>query len=141
MKIETFPHDDANEFFWSKMGRFFASAKVRSDLGGYVTSDTRFTWWLAFDDANQVMGFCASRRDKTGAQVYLTYDYVLPNLRGQGIYCALFQARLEAVLQDANIKRLFAVCGKMSLGMYEKHGFVTYGQRGGYTLVERIVHD
>lgn len=139
MRIEEFAHNDTDERFWAKMGPHFANPAVRNAVGGFMTSGPQFTWWVAFDDAEQAMGFCAAKREKAGAQVYLTYAYTLPDYRSQGVYTALFAARLAAVLPWPGVWRLYAVCGAASLPMLLAHGFAPCGQRGHFTVVERML--
>lgn len=139
MRIEEFSHDDSNERFWAKMGPHFASPAVRNAVGGFMTSGPQFTWWVAIDDSEQVMGFCAAKKEKAGAQVYLTYAYTLPDYRGQGVYTALFAARLNAVLLWLGVRRLYAVCSAASLPMLLAHNFVPCGQRGHFIVVERML--
>jgi predicted GNAT family acetyltransferase len=138
MHIERYAHDEGNEFFWSKMGRFFASPAVRNAVGGFMTSGPQFTWWVAFDDEGQVLGFCAAKREKK-TQIYLTYAYVLPEYRGQGVYTALFLARLQDVLLEGNVTRMYAVCNLASEGIFLNYDFAPCGTRGSYTIVERLI--
>jgi L-amino acid N-acyltransferase YncA len=135
MRIKSFAHDDGNEEFWAKMGPFFASPTVRNAVGGFMTSDARFTWWVAFE-RGRVIGFCAARADKKNA-MYLTYAYVLPDHRGQGVYDALFHARMKDVLKT-NPTRLWAVVNPKSEKIFYSEGFVKTGARGQYDIVERV---
>lgn len=138
MRIEQFAHDDHDESFWAKMGPFFASPAVRSAVGGFMTSGPAFTWWIAFDEAGEVLGFCAAKREKAGRQVYLTYAYTVPAHRGEGVYTALFEARLAAVLTWPNVQRLYAVCSASSVFMLAGHGFDSVGMRGQFAVMERL---
>jgi GNAT superfamily N-acetyltransferase len=139
MNIQKFDHDEENEFFWSKMGRFFASPKVRASVGGFMTSGPAFTWWVAFDDGGQVMGFCAAKRERGGEQVYLTYAYVLPEHRGKGVYTALFHARQADVVTWPGVKRLHSVVNLHSEPIFPENGFVKCGERGSFTIMEKIL--
>lgn len=153
MHVEQFTHNDHDERFWAKMGPFFASPAVRSAVGGFMTSGPQFTWWVAFDERPErsgfpqegtqskgdVLGFCAAKREKAGHQVYLTYAYVIPAHRGQGVYTALFQERLAAVLTWPDVGRIYAVCSDSSVGMHAAHGFSPAGSRGQFTIMERIL--
>jgi len=139
MEIREFQHNEDDEFFWSKMGRFFASPKVRNAVGGFMTSGPAFTWWVAFDDNNNVIGFCAAKSEKGGKQAYLTYAYTLPEHRGTGVYSALFSARMEACLQWPGLQRTYAVCSKASIGMLKAQGFTENGNRGTFVIVEKLL--
>lgn len=136
MKIRRFPHADEDDYFWARMGPFFANSKVRSSVGGFMTSDQRFTWWCAFGPRDRIIGFCAARQDKRGS-VYLTYAYVTPEHRGQGVYEALFHARLSDVLTWPGLTRLYAACNPLSETIFFKNGFTQYGARGQFALVQR----
>jgi GNAT superfamily N-acetyltransferase len=139
MEIQRFEHSEENDFFWSKMGRFFASPKVRDAVGGFMTSDLRYTWWVAFDEAGQVRGFCAARRDKKGKRIYLTYAYVLPEHRGQGVYEQLFLARQADVMGWQGIESLWSVVNPHSEKIFFEHGFIETGRKGQYVTVEKKV--
>lgn len=137
MDIREFKHDDDNEYFWAKMGAFFASPKVRESVGGFMTSGPAFTWWLALDN-DKTAGFCAAKLEKGKAQVYLTYAYTVPAYRNTGVYTALFETRMKAVTQWPGIKRIYSICNDNSIGMLRARGFHEVGRRGQFTIVEML---
>ncbi len=139
MKIAEFEHNDENALFWARMGPFFASSKVRKAVGGFMTSGPAFTWWVAFDDDNHVMGFVAAKRERGGSQVYLTYAYTLPEHRGKGVYTALFAARMKAISAWEGVKRIHAICSASSVPMMLANGFQECGKRGQFSDLERIL--
>jgi hypothetical protein len=55
--VKTMSQD--SEGFWQLMGRFFADRCVRKELGMAMSSDERYTWFVAID-GNTVLGFCAA---------------------------------------------------------------------------------
>jgi GNAT superfamily N-acetyltransferase len=121
-------HD--SEGFWEMMGRFFADRHIRKELGMAMSSDERYTWFVAVNGAT-VLGFCAAVF--TPAGVEFKHRWVLPSHRGQGIGYALFEARLEFA-RDRPIK---AVAVPSVQALFERHGFVKVRQQGRYPVMKR----
>ena len=132
MNVKRYAHGEGD--FWQRMGPFLASAQVRRELGVAITSDEKTVWWLAIDGSD-ILGFCAARVQ--GDVCHLRHDYVVPGARGNGIYRALFSARLEGCQGMGKVMR--ATVSKNSLPQYLGSGFVATGTRGQYTIVERGV--
>src|SRR5690606_34498153 len=116
MEIRQYKHGEGD--FWQRMGPFLASAAVRRELGAPITSDETTTWWLALD-GEQTLGFVAARRRAGGWE--FRHDYVVLEAREQGVYRALFQARLESCAQTGGTVR--ATVNERSLPLYLQFGF------------------
>lgn len=56
MIIQKFNQEDPD--FWLLMGRNFASASIRKELGVSMSSDESYSWLLAMEEG-KVVGFCA----------------------------------------------------------------------------------
>ena len=136
MEIRQYKHGEGD--FWQRMGPFLASAAVRRELGAPITSDETTTWWLAVD-GDRTLGFVSARL--RGGTWEFRHDYVTPEVRGQGVYRALFRARLDACAQTGGIAK--ATVNARSLPLYQEHGFEPVAQRGQYTIVQKelTVHD
>jgi hypothetical protein len=92
------------------------------------------TWFIAYDSDSDInpVGMCAAVGK--GAYYQLCHDFVIPIYRGKGVYQMLFDKRFSW-LSGFPSK---AVCTKMSVGMYLKHGFKQTRQTVNYTFVERF---
>ena len=119
------------EGFWQLMGRFFADRYVRKELGMAMSSDERYTWFIAIDGAT-VLGFCAAVA--TPAGIEFKHRWVLPSHRGQGIGRALFKARLNFA-GDRPIK---AIVVPSVQSLFERHGFIKVRQQGRYPVMKRV---
>lgn len=130
MDIRTLKHADGE--LWFLIGRFFADRAIRRALGGPLSSDPNYTWWVAAAEDGTVAGFAGAERRK--GVVTLHHAYVLPDHRGVGIYAALLEARIRwARAQGASEIR--ATCTEMSRPALLRRGFVVTGHRGQYATV------
>jgi predicted N-acetyltransferase YhbS len=119
-----------SEGFWELMGRFFADRGIRKELGTAMSSDERYTWFIAVE-GGMVLGFCAAV--STPAGVEFKHRWVLPSRRGQGIGRTLFNARLDFV-GDRPVK---AIVVPSVQALFERHGFVKVRQQGRYPVMKR----
>lgn len=119
-----------SERFWELMGRFFADRCIRKELGMAMSSDERYTWFVAIE-GETVLGFCAAVN--TPAGVEFKHRWVQPSRRGQGIGRALFDARLEFA-KDRPIK---AIVVPSVQSLFERRGFVKVRQQGRYPVMKR----
>jgi predicted N-acetyltransferase YhbS len=131
------------EDFWKLMGPFFASAKVKRDLGVAMSSDESYTWLLVMEKG-QVAGFCAIVPIKagsfpfTGAGSDFRYFYVPPeSANRQRISDKLMKEALKTV-KDQNLKAVILPDEKP---FWESFGFVEVFRRGKYPTMARLVED
>lgn len=124
IKVEQFNQED--EGFWELMGRYFASAKVKRDLGIAMNSDETYQWFLAFI-GDRLAGFCALSPAKTGTD--LKHLYVV---EGEGVETQLLGCAIAAAS-----KPLRATVREDEFALYEKQGFKVVKRRGQYIQIER----
>ena len=125
----------ADDELWRRIGRYFADRKIRRDLGGPMSSDDTYTWWIAEKDG-AVAGFAAIEAGKSA--MILRHSYVLAPHRGNGVYAALLAARI-AFAKAAAAKLIRTTATSMSLPKLLKAGFTAISDRGQYTVVERAL--
>jgi hypothetical protein len=109
-----------DEGFWALMGPFFASAKVKRDLGVAMSSDENYKWILAFLKG-QVVGFVTIVPGKDCEHVKHLYSVdsdhaVLTNL-------------LKAATKTNPLK--LAIVAPEELPIWEAHGFSKTGKTKG----------
>jgi len=132
VEIKQYQHGEGD--FWQRMGEQFASPVVRRELGRAMTSVPEYVWWVALED-DQVVGFAALAPQHDDS-AELRHAYVMPEHRGQGLYCKLLEARIEYGRE--HFARLYTVATDASKPGLEAHGFVEIGKRGRYTRMELV---
>jgi GNAT superfamily N-acetyltransferase len=131
--LSVFHH--ADDALWGKIGRYFADRVVRQELGGPLSSDDAYTWWVA-EDNGTVVGFAAVEVSSKSAK--LRHAFVRHNYRGRGAYQTLLTARLDW-LRGQHIARVSATCTDMSRHSLDEAGFRKIGSRGKYAVVEAVL--
>lgn len=132
VQIRRYAHGEGD--FWHRMGPFLASAAVRRELGGPITSDEATEWWIAIDDQSETIGFAAARHRKDVWE--LRHAYVVSEWRGRGVYHSLCQLRLNAG-RETGAKVARTTVNEHSLPVYLELGFREVSSRGRYTVVEK----
>lgn len=127
--IEMYRHGD--DRLWARIGRFFADRKVRQELGGPMSSDERYTWWVAIV-RGKIAGFAAVEVIKQAA--FFRHAYVLEPYRENGAYTALLAARLRFV-RAAELDHVTAYCTPCTRDRLAAAGFREIGQRGRYVTM------
>lgn len=130
IEIVKMSHADDKRLFFSYMGEFFASKKIRAELGDCMSSDDSYTWWIAKNSDDEVMGFCAAEIKKI---ITLKHAYVLPEHRHLKLYNKLMSARMKYLKRQKKVMKV--VASPDSVGVLSKRGFVKTGERGRYTLM------
>ena len=93
-KIEVEQFNQEDEGFWNWMGRHFASAQIKRELGIPMSSDETYQWFLAFS-GKDLAGFCAVTPERSGSR--LRHVYVLPEFRNSGTGKQLIAAAITSV--------------------------------------------
>lgn len=123
VKVERYNQED--EGFWGLMGRYFASAKVKRELGVAMSSDETYSWFVAFKDGD-LAGFCAMSPEKHGSR--LRHVYVLPEHRSNGI-----ATQLVGVAIAGSPKPIALTVRKSEAAFYSRFEFKPNGKtRGQY---------
>ncbi|MCZ8392160.1 N-acetyltransferase [Achromobacter xylosoxidans] len=130
-------YDDEPAFF-ALMGRFFASANVRRDCGGYPLSDgPRYLWFIVRRRAsNRVLGFISI--ELMSGEVRIRDGYVRPEARQLGLFRALRQRVLEYIdaLNQPCVLRVPRDCA----ALLQPYGFQVHLTRGNWATLKRNTH-
>lgn len=129
--------DDEPRFF-SLMGRFFASAHVRRECGGYPLNDgPLYRWFVAYMKADaRVLGFISI--DPATDVVRIREGYVRPEVRGRGIFREL-RGQTLAYIDGLGLASSTRVPQEYA-PFWEPHGFQVQSTRGSWTLLKRLAH-
>ena len=129
--------DDEPAFF-ALMGRFFASANVRRECGGYPLTDSpRHRWFIVRRPAStRVLGFISIEL-KSG-EVRISDGYVRPEARQLGLFRALRQRVLEYI--DALNQPCMLRVPWDSAALLQPYGFQVHVTRGNWATMKRNTH-
>ena len=116
--------------FYKIMGPFISRREIVKELGYNIWDDDNKNWFVAIKN-DKVCGFVAAIARNNS--IIFCNDYVLPQYRKQGIYEALFAARLYNYKNNI----ITATVTNASLGCYLANGFSVVGKRGKYYIVKR----
>ncbi|NLS25093.1 hypothetical protein S2M10_00560 [Sphingomonas sp. S2M10] len=129
--------DDEAAFF-SVMGRFFASATVRKDCGGYPLNDgAGYRWFVVRrTPSSEVLGFVGIEQQ---AGIFrIRYGYVCPDVRGHGLFRALRMAVLACI--DDHGAESWASVPQTCVEQLAPYGFITHSTRGSWVTLRRNAH-
>jgi hypothetical protein len=65
--------------------------------------------------------------------------YINPSFRGKKIYTDLWNARINAILSNEQVRYITAYCTEMSLPKFLKEGFVPQSVRNNITYVKNKI--
>ncbi|THF67558.1 N-acetyltransferase [Pseudothauera nasutitermitis] len=129
--------DDEAAFF-AQMGRFFASATVRRECGGYPLNDgPRYRWFIVrLKGQARVLGFISI--EQQADVVRIREGYVRAEARGLGLFRALRGQVLDYVdgLGLDCTMRMPEACARF----LAPHGFQVRSTRGRWVTLVRNVH-
>lgn len=115
------------DYFYQKMGQFFASRRIRQELGNYAMSnEPDWHWFVAFKD-DAVVGFLGTEPRKT-ASFHIIVLYVVEAERRKGIISSLLKAALEKA--DEKSCSVTITAKKEIAFALEKYGFHPTSVRG-----------
>lgn len=127
-------HHHSDRQLWCKIGVYFASREIRAELGGPMSSDEGYHWWVA-EEKGQVVGFGALEMKKSSA--WLRHSYVFKANRNNGVYGKLLAERIKFAHQNGDVlKHITCVATAESLPSLLKVGFVITTERGKYKTLE-----
>lgn len=128
---------ESGNAFYCRMGRFFADRQIAKDLGEPMyDSDT--SYWVLVYKGNEICGFgCleTEKLNKTGEAV-ITYGYVLPEHRKQGLHAALFEARLR-LAAELGAQSVRGVANSSSRRLFEANGFENTRETKNYVFFSK----
>lgn len=126
-------------FFFSHMGRFFASPNVRRACGGYPLNDgPRYRWFIAVQEAEpRVLGFISI--EECADLIQIRAGYIRPEVRGMGLFRKLRNLTLNYIV-EANKKANTRVL-EQQVPYWEPLGFRACRRRGAWITLEKTVDD
>ncbi|RUS68264.1 hypothetical protein CUZ56_00752 [Saezia sanguinis] len=129
-------HDEAA--FFSCMGKFFASATVRRECGGYPLSDNDlYRWFIVRRKGDtRVLGFISLEQQFD--VVRLRHGYLRTEARGNGLFRALLQHALTYV--DQHQLDCITRQPQSSVKYLARYGFHVQSIRGAWVTMIRNVH-
>ena len=95
------------------------------------------------EDLVGVIGFIRDSGDKSRHKGFIWGMYVVPSFRGRGIGRALFEealARIDAVSGLRSVRLSVVTSHLVALRLYEKFGFVRYGEEDEALCVDGIFY-
>ena len=128
MRYKTFRHSDNS--LWAAIGEFGYDPKIRSELGGVMSSDDHSFWIVAFD-GQKVAGFSSLKTKRR----LLAHAYVFPDYREQGVCDQMIKIRLD-LAKELELSKVQIVIRPDRLGHYEAYGFKKRYERGKYYVCE-----
>jgi len=135
--VEMRSADDEAAFF-ARMGRFFASAKVRRECGGYPLNDgPSYRWFVVrLKGQTRVLGFISIEHQLD--IVRIREGYLRPEARGRGLFRALRDHVLGYVdeFDLACTTRVPEACVRF----LAPHGFQVRATRGHWVTLVRNAH-
>ncbi|MGE8655885.1 MAG: N-acetyltransferase [Achromobacter sp.] len=130
-------YDDEAAFF-AHMGRFFASATVRRDCGGYPLNDSPRHRWFVVRRRGQkrLLGFVGI--ELLSGAVRIRDGYIRPEARQRGLFRELRRQVLEYIdeLDQPCTLRVPHDCAPLLL----PHGFRVQSSRGSWVTLKRNTH-
>lgn len=126
MKITKYLHDSPK--LWGLLGPLAFRKDVIAELGGNLSNDDNYTWYLATEDS-KVLGFSATEQKKSGA--WIRHSWVSPEHRKGKIYSQMLTARLNDIWEADNAM-VTCVSTAASKKALEKQKFVCIATRGKY---------
>ncbi|WP_180188134.1 N-acetyltransferase [Achromobacter insuavis] len=130
-------YDDEPAFF-AQMGRFFASATVRRDCGGYPLNDSpRHRWFIVRRHNHaRVLGFISI--ELQSGTVRIRDGYIRPEARQLGLFRALRQRVLDYI--DELDQPCTLRVPWLSAALLQPYGFQPHTSRGNWTTLKRNAH-
>ena len=126
--------DDEAAFF-AKMGKFFASAAVRRECGGYPLNDgLRYRWFtVRHTNSTRILGFISI--EKLLDVVRIREGYIRAEVRNRGLFREL-RARVLAYIDNLGLAAKVQV-RQSSVPFLTPHGFQVQGTRGNWVTLRR----
>jgi len=131
-KIKIITTCSANDEFYKYMGQFFASKQIAKELGAPLYNEDNYIWWLALNELDEVVGFCAL--ELGGKSIILKHGYITELYRGIGLYKQIVNMACQYAKQQNKTIRIVVI---QSLTKYwTTQNFQKTGTRGKYNLMK-----
>lgn len=135
MKVLVYGKNERPAEFYAYVGPVALNRAATKELHdpqyGQIYDEPYATWFVAVDEADALLGFCALfDREK---ELFLDNCYVVPQHRRQGVGKALFAARLEYAKRIGNHRPIKGITmNEAQYRIYLAHGFTLSSKRGRY---------
>ncbi len=129
--------------FYCRMGRYFASREVAKELAEPLFDSPDAHWLIACAAAGDICAFACLDASKLASkgEVVMTYAYVFPEQRRQGLHHALFTARLQ-LAGELGAKVVKGVANGNSRRTFLEYGFEKVRDNGQYTYFRKeLAHE
>ena len=128
-----------NAEFYCRMGRFFADAGIRKELGGPMTDSPDHVWLLVMDNnSGEIVAFSGCRFNADRSVAWFTETWVSPEHRRKGIFSRLFELKFDlCAAEGARVVK--GLANAWSRPIFERHGWRVASVRGSWTYYEKEV--
>lgn len=123
--------------FYCRMGRFFADAGIRKELGGPM-SDSPNHVWLVVVRGGEIVAFSGCRFNADRSVAHFTETYVLPEHRRKGLFGRLFDIKYDLCVA-AGARVVKGLANAASRPTFERHGWRVASVRGQWTYYDKEV--
>lgn len=125
---------DGEELFFAKMGRFFASTKIRNEMGGSALSDLPSSVWLTFSDkSDRVIAFLLV--EMVDKHLRIKDGYVEPEHREKRLFSKLIDHAVS--IAESNQQSIFARVRKQQKKHFTRHKFRQIAESGNWITMEK----
>ena len=129
--IRLFRSYNNGHYFYSLMGKHFASLDIAKELERQVYNKPN-TDWIVCVERSEAIGFVSVHDESK--HYFIDNLYVLPEFRKRGIAEEL----IEEVCEFHCDKPLHCIaCNPYALKIFKKFGYVEVGERGKYKKLEK----
>lgn len=123
--------------FYRRMGRFFADATIRKELGGPMTDSPDHVWLVVLYH-REIVAFSGCRFSADRSTAWFTETYVLPEHRRRGLFGRLFELKYK-LCAEAGARVVKGLANANSRPMFERHGWRVASVRGSWTYYDKEV--
>lgn len=118
--------------FFTMMGKYFSRKDIIKELDCQLYSNENMTWYVLYNDINDVIGFASLEKKKT--KLYLDNFYIIPHYRGN----KYMQKILDKII-DENFYETIELITRNPIAekIFLKNGFKSISQNGRYKKMIR----
>ena len=125
--------------FYALMGRFFASASIRRELGGPMSDDANHVWLMAYEKGGEeIVAFSGVRFNADRTVATFTETWVAPEHRNNGLFDRLFTLKYD-LCAASGARVVKGMANAASAAAFERHGWQATAVRGSWTHYEKRV--
>ena len=129
---------ESGSAFYARMGRFFADAGIRKELGGPMSDSADHAWLIVLDNNTaEVVAFSGFRLNADKSIAWFTETYVMPEHRRRGLFGRLFELKHDLCAAEG-AKVVKGLANAKSKPTFERHGWQVTSARGQWTYYEKV---